>query len=120
MTFKFNMLERDVKKQCLAYLHSQGIYAYNQRNTGTWNPKQERFIPAPLKGIPDIVGYFGKRWANLKGRAVYVECKRTRGGVISPHQEFFINEARSAGCFACIVCSVDELIAALAAYRDTQ
>ena len=110
------MLERDVKKQCLAYLHARGIYAYNQRNTGTWNPKAARFIPAPLKGIPDIVGYFGPNHEGFTGHAVYVETKREKGGTVSPHQEYFITEAKRAGCFACIVHSVDELQAELAKY----
>ena len=113
---RVKILERDVKKACLAYLHSQGVYAYNQRNTGTYDVRRSVFIPAPMRGLPDIVGYFGRRWAGHAGRAVYVEVKSPTGKP-SPEQEFFIKEARESGCFACIAHGVDELEAELKVFK---
>ena len=113
---KIKIYERDIKKQILSLVQHMGIYANNTRNTGTFNPRAGRFIPAPCKGIPDICGYFGKGWGANKGRAVYIEVKSPTGKV-SPHQQYFIDEAKENGCFAMIAWDVNSVIEELAKWK---
>lgn len=91
-------LENVIKKQILDLLHFSGVYAYNNRNTGLFT--NGKWIPAPMKGVPDIVGFLGKKYGANAGRAVYIEVKRPGNNKINPAQEEFLREAAAAGCLA--------------------
>lgn len=111
------LLEADVKRQILDFLRFSGIYAYNNRNTGLYKG-DGKWIPAPMKGVPDIVGYFGPRWGQHKGRAVYVEVKRPGNNKKNPAQEFFLREAKESGCFALKAYSTEDVEKELALWKQ--
>ena len=100
------MLERDIKKQILDYCRFRGIYCWNNRNTGLYT--NGRYIPAVMKGIPDILGYLGKTWGKLCGKFVCIEVKR-EGNTATPHQEYFVKEASENGCISFVAYSVDDV-----------
>lgn len=107
-SYRIKPLESDIKKQILDCLQSNGIYAYNNRNTGLYKGNGE-WIPAPMKGVPDIVGFFGVRWGQNKGRALYVEVKHPGNNKKNPAQDLFLQSAREAGCFSLKAYSVEEV-----------
>lgn len=104
--------ESAVLKACLHWLALNGVTAWrNNKGAGKFrNPKQragtkDRFVKfGGPDGAPDIIGY-----QRSSGRAVFVETKAS-DGVASPEQEKFIEDAEACGAFACIVCSLDDLI----------
>jgi hypothetical protein len=100
-------LESAIKRQILDLLHFSGVYAYNNRNTGLFT--QGKWIPAPMKGVPDIVGFLSKRYGKNAGRAVYIEVKRPGNNKINPAQEEFLREALVAGCLAMKAYSAEEV-----------
>ena len=102
------MYERDIKKMILHYLHFRGIYSWNNRNVGLYDPRSGKFIPAVMKGIPDILGYFGSKWKNLAGHFLCIEVK-AKGGRVSPQQHHFIDEAKANHCITIIAYSVDDV-----------
>ena len=104
----YKVYERDIKKQILSYLHFKNIYAWNNRNTGLYNPKSGKFIPAVMKGIPDILGFLGIKWGALAGKFICIEVK-SRGGTVSPYQWHFINEAKNNNCVSIIAYCVEDV-----------
>lgn len=62
-----------------------------------------RPVKLAFKGFPDLAGY-----RRSDGRAVYIECKRTRGGKRSPEQIKFIELALKSGCLAGFASTVEE------------
>lgn len=97
--------EAVVLKQCLDYLHLKGIYCW-RNNTGACKAGS-RFIRYGYKGSSDILGILPN------GKFLAVECKRGKGGVISPEQHEFLSKIQSNGGFAIVAKSVDDLISAL-------
>lgn len=105
--------ESAVLRACLHWLALNGVVAWrNNAGAGMFrNAKQstrsrDRFVRfGGPRGASDIIGY-----TRSGGRAVFVETKAS-DGTQSPEQEAFIAAARVSGAFACIVHSLDELIA---------
>lgn len=112
MASKVDLRESQVLSQVLQYLayHPKVAKAWRV-NTGAskynyttkQGIKKNYFVKYGEKGQADIQGYL------KDGRALFVEVKRSEGGKVSPHQKNFIQNAKEVGCFACVVCSVDEL-----------
>jgi hypothetical protein len=58
----------------------------------------------PLTGMPDIIGAF------KDGKMFAIECKASKGGVLSIDQELTINEMRKNNILVIIAKSLDEVI----------
>lgn len=101
--------ESAVLKASLAYLASIGIKAWrNSKGAGKFRNRtgKDRFMRfGGPDGASDIIGYH-----RSTGRAVFIETKAS-DGTPSDEQIAFIADAKSAGCFAAIVRSLDDLIA---------
>ena len=66
-----------------------------------WHFKNWAGIGSRL-GVADITGVY-------EGKALFIEIKTPRG-VVSPHQEKFLDEARNAGAIAFVARSIDDVI----------
>ena len=93
--------ENEVLKQCLEYLQIKGIFAF-RNNTGAVKIGK-RFIRFGYAGSSDILGILPD------GRFLAVECKREKGGVVSPVQKMFLKEIQDNNGVACVVHSAKEL-----------
>lgn len=105
---------KGVKSDCLKYLKSLSLYYYSRAEnmaTGAGYTENGLFVHFGRKGRSDI--YF-----TLDGRIFYIECKSGSGGYLSSEQVLFRGEAQDAGAVYLVVCSVNELKAALAPYLD--
>lgn len=100
------ILERDVLKACLDYLHIQGIFCWRTNNipAPTSDGHFRRFVG--LRGVSDLLGVC------KDGRFLAVECKSSTGK-LSSYQEEFQRRVAELGGVACVVRSVDELEADL-------
>ena len=72
-------------------------------NTGCFKV-QNRFIRTAEAGTCDFEGY------DIHGRFVAIECKRPKGGRLSPAQEKRINDINAAGGVAFIARSGEEAL----------
>ena len=88
-------LEREVLRDCLAYLNAHPRVAFAFRaNTGlVATPDGKRRFKAGFKGCSDILGM-------LKGgRLLAVECKRA-GKLATPEQQSFLDRVNDCGGLA--------------------
>lgn len=100
--------ENDVVNICLQWLQLKGVMCWRNNNVGVWDPTRKRFRASSkgLKGISDIAGILPS------GRAMYIECKAATG-VLSTHQQEFIERVRSSNGVALVVRCLEELEAGL-------
>ena len=85
-------------KSCLEYLDIRGIYHWRQ-NTGALKVGNRFGMP----GVSDILGILPG------GRFLAVECKRPKGGVLSPCQKDFLGNIQRNGVVAIVAHSASEL-----------
>lgn len=108
--------EREVVRDCLAYLRLRGVLAWRQ-NTGAFAGEykgRRRFVRFGEPGMADIAGVITPRFdPRQAGRSIFVECKRPVGGRLSDDQRAFLDNARAAGALALVVTSASELAAML-------
>ena len=83
---------------CWANRMNSGATKYLDKKTG-----KERFVQFGFPGCPDIHGMMSD------GRALYFEVK-TETGVISEHQQVFMDKVLAAGAVGGIVRSADEAV----------
>lgn len=95
------MKEDEVLRQCLTYLEMKGIYCW-RNNTGA-TKIGNRFIRYGYKGSSDILGILPN------GRFLAVECKREKGGILSPAQKIFLENINKNGGLGIVVNSVEKL-----------
>lgn len=93
--------ENIVLANCLNYLHLKKIFCF-RNNTGAIKIGR-RFIRFGYAGSSDIIGILPD------GRFLAVECKREKGGVVSPVQKMFLKEIQDNNGVACVVHSAKEL-----------
>ena len=93
--------EDAVLKSCLEYLDIRGIYHWRQ-NTGALKVGN-RFVRFGIPGVSDILGILPD------GRFLAVECKRPKGGVLSPCQKDFLGNIQRNGGVAIVAHSASEL-----------
>ena len=97
------MKESEIKKAILTYLKYQKIYAWNNRNVGMWNEKGQRFIPAPMLGISDILGILPD------GKFLAIEVKAEKGKP-TDNQICFIENILQYNGVAFLAYSLDDVI----------
>ena len=96
--------ESQVLTAVLAFLRRHPAVAWCERmNVGAFEA-EDRWIKYGFVGLSDILGQM------KDGRILCVECKRERGGRVSPAQQEFIDRVRAHGGVAGIVTSVDEAV----------
>lgn len=93
--------ENVVLANCINYLHLKKIFCF-RNNTGAVKIGR-RFIRFGYAGSSDIIGILPD------GRFLAVECKREKGGVVSPVQKMFLKQIADNNGVACVVHSVKEL-----------
>ena len=112
---KSKITEADVKREIIQYLNLRGYFVWNNRNTGLYDVRQNKWIPAVLKGIPDIIGM-----QKTTGIFVGIEVKRPDykkdGSLVNQPTAFqseFINNINRCSGIGIVVSSLDECIAKL-------
>jgi len=110
------MLEKDIQRQCLDWLHLQGILA--------WRSNQ---IPVPLKGggfrrftglkgVSDILGMYTQfAGEEPMGLLLAIEVKQPKKKP-TPEQEQFLKQVDDGGGIGFCVHSLDELIEGMEEY----
>lgn len=93
--------EQDIQKTCLDYLRLNNIFCYKINNVGI-RKNNGSFIPAGMRGIPDIIMHF-------KGEVVYIEVKRP-DGKLSEYQEDFKKQCEKDKIQHLVIRDLDELI----------
>ena len=98
------MAEKDVVQQVKAVILVTGL-KIQRINTGCFtvgSGANKRFIKTAEKGTLDFEGY------DNRGRFVGIECKREKGGKVSPEQQARIDDINAKGGVAGIVRSGQE------------
>lgn len=95
--------EAQVLNAVLALLRRHPAIAMAWRNNVGAAEFGDQFVRFGFAGLSDITAIM-----KGSGRAVFIECKRERGGKLSDAQYDFITKARAAGCVAGVVRSADE------------
>ena len=81
--------ETAIQKQILDYLSYAGWFVWKNNNVGIYKKSTGSYIPAQMKGIPDLT-------AIKDGRVLMVEVK-TPKGKLSEHQVKFQERYEEAG-----------------------
>ena len=92
--------------QCLSFLQQNGIFVWRQ-NSGAVRVGKRFVRFTSIKGVSDIIGL------TSDGRFIAVECKRERGGVLSPEQKKFLESVKRNGGIGIVANSLDTLISEL-------
>lgn len=95
--------ERDIKKQILQYMRYSGILCWNNRNTGLYDTRRNKFIPAVMKGISDIIGVM------KGGRAIFVEVK-TPTNKPTFAQTVFLEQVRNQGAIGIVTYGLEDFL----------
>ena len=104
------MLEKDIQKEILAYLDSQGIWAWKNATQGGRVAGGKR-VKAPVTGSPDIFGIItDSHGSHLfpAGRLLAIEVK-TPTGVLSDSQKAWIEKAAKSGVICFVARSVQDV-----------
>ena len=99
------MRERDIQKSILDYLVYKGIFHWKVNNVGTYRQDTGRYIPASLKGVPDII-------CVLDGLFVGIEVK-TPKTYQNEAQKRFEDAVVKAGGVYIVARSIDDVEALL-------
>lgn len=109
---KTKISEAEVKREIIQYLNLRGYFVWNNRNTGLYDSRRGKWIPAVLKGIPDIIGI-----QKTTGIFIGIEVKRPDykkdGSLVNQptiFQSEFINNINKYNGIGIIVSSLDECI----------
>ena len=95
--------EEQVVKQCTAWLKTQGWISMTLY-TGGIPTASGRYATNPAKGIPDTINFH-----LATNRTVWIEYKKTHGGLVSPEQEMWHKLISQCGGVVLIVNSLDSL-----------
>ncbi len=91
----------------MEYLRARRIFHWRQ-NSGAFMAGSGRWVRCcSIRGVSDILGVLPD------GRFLAVECKRGRGGRVSPEQSEFLANVNANGGVGIVVQSVEELEARL-------
>lgn len=97
------MKESELKRQILDLLKLCGVFAWNSRNVGVYDSRRGRYIPSPVKGLPDILGVLPG------GRMIAIEVKVGRNR-LTIHQEVFLSQLEHMGALVCVARSLDDVV----------
>lgn len=98
--------EATVLKECLLILKQLKIYHWRQ-NTGSFKTQNGGFFRSSMAGVSDILGIMPD------GRFLAVECKREKGGIVSPAQKDFLQMIANNGGVAIVTHDARELKTAI-------
>lgn len=120
-----HLLERDIQKAALSWLHARNIFAFRVNNTGVYDPIQKTFRTFHgLRGVADILGIVpqdvlcsieDKLQYERFGCLLAVEVKRP-GKAPTNEQAAFLREINERGGVGICVHSVAELDAQLSPF----
>lgn len=123
-----HLLERDIQKAALSWLHARNIFAFRVNNTGVYDPIQKTFRTFHgLRGVADILGIVPQDVKYYKhdtggdeqfvrfGCLLAVEVKRP-GKTPTNEQAAFLREINERGGVGICVHSVAELDAQLSPF----
>jgi hypothetical protein len=107
------MSESKLVKAALEYLSYRGVYAFQVKNTGVYDPKIKRFRKfSGTPGVADICG------AMPGGRFIAVECKMPKGKQ-SLDQKLFEAFIKGQGGLYILARNLDDIQEALDATRTS-
>lgn len=95
------MKESVIKKQIIEYLRKRGHFVWMNRNVGVFNAAYGKYIPAGVKGIPDILGL------KKGGQFIGVEVK-TKKNKPSIYQEEFLKNINKFGGIGIVAYSAED------------
>ena len=104
--------EAIIQNQIMSYLKFKGIFAWQNKSTGTYDAKAKRFRKPGLwflRGTADILGCLPG------GRILCIEVK-TKRGTLTPEQKSFLQEIRLRGGLSVVARSVTDVELALKQY----
>lgn len=105
--------EAIIQNQIMGYLKFKGIFAWQNKSTGTYDPTRKRFrSPGPwfMRGTADILGCLDD------GRMLAIEVK-TKTGQLRPEQKLFLQEIKLRGGLSLVARSIDDVELALKLYQ---
>lgn len=94
--------ESIIQKQCLQILQAYNIFHWRQ-NSGCIHVRGHVYKMTSVPGVSDILGILPD------GRFLAIECKREKGGVVSPTQRAFLDAIESNGGVALVINNPMEL-----------
>lgn len=98
------MLEKDIQRLLINWLHLNGFYVWVNKTQGTYDPIRKVFRRSNmLKGVSDILGIIPDT-----GQLLAIEVK-TKTGKISEEQKEFIEHINKNGGIAFVCKSLDDL-----------
>lgn len=97
------MTENEVLASCIELLSLMNIYCW-RNNTGALKDATGRLIRFGKVGSSDILGVLPD------GKFLAVECKKSKGGIVSEYQEEFLQEINNCGGVGLVVRSSEELL----------
>lgn len=98
-----------IQNQIMMFLRVKGIFSWQNKSQGTYDPKLKRFrSPGPffMRGTSDILGVLEN------GRILAIEVK-TMKGKLTPEQKLFLSEIKLRGGLALVARSVGDVELAL-------
>lgn len=107
--------EAIIQNQIMSYLKFKGIFAWQNKSTGTFDPTSKRFRKPGLwfmRGTSDILGILDG------GKLLAIEVK-TPKGKLTPEQKLFLREIRLRGGISLVARSVADVELALKQHRGT-
>lgn len=97
------MKESELKSEVIRLLKLKGIFCWNNRNVGVYNPKTGKYIPSPVRGVPDIIGVLPN------GRMIAIEVK-TRRGQLTVYQKEFLMQLEHNNALVGVVRSIEDVV----------
>jgi len=94
--------EREVLRAVMDWLKARGFLRWRV-NSGALETPGGRHVRFGAKGMADVIAL------GPEGRAIFVECKRERGGRLSAEQAAFLETVNRQGGLGIVVNSTESL-----------
>lgn len=95
--------EAKLKTDIIEYLKFLGIFCWNNRNVGVYNPKYGKYIPSTVKGVSDIIGIL----PNGKFLAIEIKVKPNK---LTEHQKWFLEQIKKNNGVAIVAYNLTDVI----------
>lgn len=112
------LIEQGIERQILEFLKCEGIFAWKNYSTGTFDPTRKKFRKHKnkLKGVADILGILAPH-----GRSLAIEVKRPKTAFSAKtyptkDQKIFLDNTNRNGGLGFVARSVDDVIEQLKYY----
>lgn len=100
---EIKLSEDQVISVCTPFLKQEG-WTSHTLFTGGIPLGSGRYATNPCKGIPDRICFHQQT-----GKMLWIEFKKSHGGIISPEQQYWHTQLRKAGCVVFLVNSLESL-----------